>query len=467
MGTNNLAETYPELAREWHPELNSGLTPYLVNPGSHKKVWWLGDCGHEFNSRISDRASKGSGCPYCSGNRILPGFNDLATTNPELAREWHPDLNGDLKPEQVSPGSNKKVWWLGSCGHEFRQVINNRAGQGQSCPYCSNQKVQAGFNDLATTNPELAREWHPARNSGISAQEVRIGSAKKVWWLGSCGHEWQANPGSRKKGQNCPYCSGRRSLEGFNDLATTHPLLASEWHPKLNGELKPEQVSAGSTRQVWWLGSCGHEWRAHSNSRTSNNTGCPVCSGKRMLVGFNDIATTHPLLASEWHPTKNGQLTPEQLTAGVAKRVWWLGSCGHEWQAILNNRTGNQAGCPKCSRAGFSSADPGLIYFIHNPGLRAFKVGITNPIAKSNRLDRFGSKGWNLIRTWESDSGRIILDCETQFFRWLRKEIKAPIMLQNSDMGYHAGASETFSDSILNEIEIMRKIEELLAEAQR
>jgi hypothetical protein len=185
-----------------------------------------------------------------------------------------------------------------------------------------------------------------------------------------------------------------------------------------------------------------------------------------VLVGFNDLATTDPELALEWHPDLNGEITPAQVSTGSNKKVWWLGACGHEWQALLSNRNGKQTGCPKCSGAGFSSADPGLIYFIHNPNLRAFKVGIRNPGSKSNRIERFGAKGWSLIKTWESESGRAILNSETHFFRWLRKEIKAPITLHNSDMDYHAGASETFSDSILTEVDVIKKIEQLLDDAQ-
>ncbi|MBQ8623595.1 MAG: zinc-ribbon domain-containing protein [Oscillospiraceae bacterium] len=83
---------------------------------------------------MANRA-KGRGCPYCSGKKILSGYNDLATTNPNLATEWHPDKNGVLLPTMVSPGSHKKVWWLCKKGHEWQASIENRS-KGSSCPIC-------------------------------------------------------------------------------------------------------------------------------------------------------------------------------------------------------------------------------------------------------------------------------------------------------------------------------------------
>ncbi len=56
----------------------------------------------------------------------------------------------------------------------------------------------------------------------------------------------------------------------------------------------------------------------------------------------------YPKLAEEWHPTKNGELTPKQVTLGSNKKVWWLCAKGHEWQAVISQRSYG-AGCPYCS----------------------------------------------------------------------------------------------------------------------
>ena len=177
---------------------------------------------------------------------------------------------------------------------------------------------------------------------------VSYGSKKKVWWLGKCGHEWQASVDSRSRGNGCPICANQQLLVGFNDLATVSPNVAREWHPTKNGSLEPTMVSPKANKKVWWLGKCGHEWEALISSRT-NGRGCPYCSNKAILPGFNDLETINPELASEWHPVKNGSLTASSVSPKSSKKVWWLGKYGHEWQATVNDRA-NGTGCPVCRR---------------------------------------------------------------------------------------------------------------------
>ena len=117
----------------------------------------------------------------------------------------------------------------------------------------------------------------------------------------------------------------------------------------MNGDLTPNDVSAGSQKKVWWQCSKGHEWLAAVCYR-NNGGGCPICSGKKVLAGYNDLATLNPELVKEWHPIKNGTLTPSDVTSGSSKKVWWLCEKGHEWDAIICNRSKKKSGCPFCNR---------------------------------------------------------------------------------------------------------------------
>ena len=203
---------------------------------------------------------------------------------PLIANEWNYARNIDCTPETVFCGSGKKVWWKCKEGHEWECTVHNRTRNGTGCPYCAGTRVLAGFNDLATAEPVLAAEWHPTKNGSLTPEHVSTGSIKKVWWLGKCGHEWEAVVSSRARGHGCPYCSGLRLLEGINDLQTINPELAQEWHPTKNGALIPTSISAGSEKKIWWLGKCGHEWQAIPKSRNRGN-GCPICA-KRMQSSF-------------------------------------------------------------------------------------------------------------------------------------------------------------------------------------
>ncbi len=478
---NNLLTGNPKLAKEWHPTKNGNLTPEIITANSHKKVWWRCKFGHDWQATIKNR-NIGRGCPVCSGQQVLAGYNDLATINPELAKEWHPTKNGKLTPEKVTAGSGKKAWWRCKYGHDWLAAVNNRNKNG--CPVCSGRQVLAGYNDLATINPELVKEWHPIKNGKLTPAMVTTGSNKKVWWRCKYGHDWLATINNRNIGRGCPICKkelrtsfpeqaifyymkkvfettensyklnnnleidvyieelklgieydGERwhknpekdknknllcknnnielirirekncpildnktyciVLQNYsittlekaiikvfnyitkkitkidyildidiskdiqhinnlwtqsfkhNSLLAKNPKLAKEWHPTKNGKLTPAMVTTGSSKKVWWKCKYGHDWTDTIANRKIGR-GCPICSSHQVLEGYNDLATKNPNLAKEWHPTKNGKLTPKMVAAGSNKKVWWKCQYGHEWAAIINSRNkGN--GCPVCS----------------------------------------------------------------------------------------------------------------------
>ena len=90
-------------------------------------------------------------------------------------------------------------------------------------------------DSLSATNSKLALEWHPTKNLPLSTSEVRSTTPRKAWWVCNEGHEFEAQIRHRNSGSNCPYCAGQKVLSGFNDLLTTSPGLAQEWHPTKNG----------------------------------------------------------------------------------------------------------------------------------------------------------------------------------------------------------------------------------------
>ena len=227
MGYNDLQTINLILANEWNYEKNGELMPSDVTPNSSKIVWWKCSKGHEWQATIANR-NKGNGCPYCSGRFTIKNRNDLQTVNPTLAKEWNYEKNDGLTPIDVMTGSNKKVWWKCSKGHEWQATVVDRKN-GRGCPFCAGKKVLTGYNDLQTVNPTLTLEWDYEKNGNLTPENFSANSHEKVWWKCSKGHEWQATIASRNNGRRCPYCSNKSLLQGYNDLATTHPEIAKEW----------------------------------------------------------------------------------------------------------------------------------------------------------------------------------------------------------------------------------------------
>ena len=291
-GINDLNTMCPQLAKEWS---NRNLCkPDEVSVESHMKVWWIGACGHEWKAEIRNRAKNGNGCPYCSGRKLLPGFNDLKTRFPDIAREWS-SKNKPLKPNMVTAFSNRRVWWkCRRCGNEWYALISTRSG-GSKCPYCSGIKLLPGFNDLKTRYPLLAAEWSE-KNGHLQPDMVNEKSRKNVWWhCGRCGNEYRAVINSRVKGLICPVCANRKVQTGFNDLATTDPIIAKDWDYERNSML-PTMVNRSSGKRVWWRCRFGHHWSMKVSDRTVLRKGCIYCE--------QDFIVTLPSLAAVYYASK-------------------------------------------------------------------------------------------------------------------------------------------------------------------
>ena len=272
---------FPELMKEFDWEANEGIDPSKISYGTKKKIWWKCSKGHKWKAVVNNRTN-GTKCPECNNNnkynrkRAIKGVNDLATLFPEIAKEW--DYNKNLlKPTEVTSYSSKKIWWIcPKYNHKYETRVSDRTKGNVKCPYCSEKRILKGFNDLATTNPELINEWDMDKNK-IKITEVGRGSKCKVWWKCPKGHEWETRIKIRAEGCNCPYCSGKRVLEGFNDLATLFPKIAKEWDYEANKGLKPTEVTVNSGKKVYWKCLNGHKWQATIANRNCGGTNCPYC----------------------------------------------------------------------------------------------------------------------------------------------------------------------------------------------
>lgn len=287
----------------------------------------------------------------------------------DILARW--DKENIEEPEKLSYGSEKKVSWICEFGHRWEASPNKITSKKTSgCPYCANQKVWKGFNDLSTFRPEVAQEWNFEKNKNLTPDQVTVCSNKKVWWKCKNGHEYEASINQRtrkERGEGCPYCANKKLLPGFNDLKTVCPEVAVEWHPFRNGNFRPEDVFASCGKKVWWICSKGHEYQQSLNARVKKGerkSGCPVCAGKRREKGVNDLESLYPEIAVEWDVKKNGGITPDQIGPGAHKKYCWICPVGHSYQAAPENRTKIRGtSCPICAKERQTSFPEQCIYF--------------------------------------------------------------------------------------------------------
>jgi len=409
VGFNDLATTDPLLAKEWHPTKNENLKSTDITRGAGILVWWKCEKEHEWCATPNKRTTDGTGCPYCSNRKVLSGYNDLATTNPRLAKEWHPIKNGKLTPNEIVEGSVKKIWWRCEKGHEWKAAPYNRI-RNRNCPICSKQLktsfpeqalfyyIKKNFPDAENTNntaitmeldifiPSLKTAieydgvyYHKTKNALRREEKknklctendiklIRV-REKGLNSYDECTCISEVDPSNNSSinsavitvlgllgiveqkvdvQEDTPeILNGYLISEHKHNLALLNPELAIEWNPGKNGELKPEHIAINSGKKVWWKCEKGHEWRASLHNR-SKGKGCPYCSGRMAIQGENDLLTLYPEIVREWNYPKN-VLSPNEVKGRSSAKVWWKCTiCGNEWVSAVSNRTAGH-GCPKC-----------------------------------------------------------------------------------------------------------------------
>lgn len=432
-GETDLATTHPQVAAE-----ADGWDPTQIRYGSGEVRNWRCKVGHTWSAIVSSRAT-GKQCPFCSGRYSIEGENDLETLFPKIAAEadgWD--------PKKIHPGTQKVYSWRCNLGHTWRATPAQRTRKSSMCPTCGNDKVLAGFNDLLTTHPKIAAEafnWDPST--------VVAGSHKIREWKCEKGHLYKTPIHQRAlSGGGCGVCSGQKTLVGFNDIASLSPDLASEadgWNP--------QEFVSSSHRIVGWKCALGHKWSARIFSRVKNNLGCPVCAGKQLLVGFNDLHTTHPEIANQadgWDP--------ETVTKGHSLKKKWICSEGHRWSARPSTRTAG-FGCPTCAQSGFDPNKDGWLYFIEHFEWDMFQIGITN--FPNDRLHSHQKLGWNVTEIRGPMNGHLTQNWETSILRMLKA--KGADLANSKIAGKFDGYSEAWSKSTFEAKsikELMRLTEE-------
>ncbi len=321
----------------------------------------------------------------------------LSETHPELAKEAH-----GWDPEVYIPNSHETVSWICDKGHIWESKLYNRKNH-RNCPYCVNKKVSQGFNDLSTTHPELSKEavdWDP--------KIFVAGSSRRVTWRCENKHEWMARIVDRVDGSNCPYCAYKKVLAGFNDLATTHPEIAKEAYG-----WDPSEYIAGNVKIKKWICQKKHIWNSSINNRTQGYN-CPFCGNRKLLTGFNDLATTHPALAKEavgWNTSK--------YFAGSKAKVKWKCESNHIWISSILNRV-NGSGCPSCSKTGYDPNQNGYVYFLIHPKWELYQIGITNN--PDMRIKQHKKIGFELIELRGPIDGQKAQELETALLRYLKSQ---------------------------------------------
>jgi len=311
-------------------------------------VWWICRHGHEWEATVGVRVRAGTGCPKCS----------LQTSRIEIAVYTELDaLFGGV------------AWRDKVAGYECDILLSDsRIGVEIDGVYWHRRRPEQDLAKSAAFDTEGIMLFR-LREMGLptlSERDVAFKSSEDEFHITSrlvhsmlTHAELSAEQSATLRG----YLAGpglinervyRKVVANLpapppgDSLADMHPEIARQWAHDLNAPLSPEHFRPHANKKVWWRCENGHTWRTTPNIRVHQGTGCPACPRKAVAApAERNLAVSNPSLASEWHPTRNGEVIPAEVWPNSNRKVWWQCSRRHEWLATVASRASG-TDCPYC-----------------------------------------------------------------------------------------------------------------------
>ena len=350
----------PELMKEWDWEANAGLDPSKIAAGSNKKAYWVcKKCGYKWTAKINNRAILGRGCPCCANKVVVLGKNDLATTHPDLAKEWHPTKNGNLAPEKVTYGCGKKIWWICPKGHEYQATINHRTGnKGTNCPICNSGR-QTSFSEqsfyfyIKKLYPDAINRYK-ADFLGNMELDIYIPSIKwAIEYDGEAFHKKDKLKREQKKYHLCQKHGIKLIRFREKEIGLGEDICDESYHTSdMSNPKNLEKMIIHFLHKLDFSGK--YSFQINSFNVNVKRDRIKILKSYSTEYKKDSFGELYPEIAREWHLTKNEGLTPYMFKAGSDHKVWWLcPKCGCEYKASISHRTNPKnkeraTGCPKC-----------------------------------------------------------------------------------------------------------------------
>lgn len=347
------------LIKEWDYEANIDIDPHNLTYGSNKKVWWIcSKCGFRWQAKINNRAILNRGCPCCSNKTVVIGKNDLATTHPLIAKEWHPTKNGDLTPQKVTYGYGKKVWWLCPNGHEYQATVNKRtSGLGTNCPICNSGR-QTSFAEQAIYY--YVKKLFPDAISRYTADflgrmELDIYIPSIHYAIEYDGEFWHKNNKIEREQIKYKLCKENNiKLIRLREKLSDPFFIIADNEYNIKNLYKPENLEIAIIELIKRFESLFKPKSIKSFGTISVDIN--ISRDKFEIQKYcqpikkDSFADKFPDIAKEWYSDRNGYLKPNMVKAGSDKKVWWICPiCKNEYEASLSHRS-TGTGCPLCGR---------------------------------------------------------------------------------------------------------------------
>ena len=341
-GNKTFKERYPELEQYYAKDNDLPFEKAVISDTTPRN--WICEHGHEFEDSFYKIHKRGYRCPYCESVKALQGFNDFATLEPVISKDYDEEKNGNTAGDVLI--TNRPVYFKCKNGHSFKRPIIQHIKSYGKCPVCANKRIEKGINDLATTNPEIATLLSP--NNERKADTLLPSFKLKVAWIcPTCNGEYYAPVEDMVNGlAECPYCSNQKPLAGFNTLKALYPEIAEHLSP--NNDFTADEILPTRYGSIKWIcPTCGGEYSASVEDMVNGLAECPYCNNQRPLAGVNTLKALYPEIAE--HLSPNNDFTADEILPTRYKSVKWIcPTCGGEYSASVKDMIEGVVECPYC-----------------------------------------------------------------------------------------------------------------------
>lgn len=287
-----------------------------------------------------------SGCPTCSG-RFAHEERNFFTDFPKIAKEWHPELNGEKVPKEFTPFSGMKAWWLCPNGHSYEAVIGSRTARGSGCGLCSNQTSRPELRILAELRSIFSNISSRARIDGtevdILLKNMGIGVEYdgSHWHLGKERKDVEKNKALNALGIKVirVRCRPLKKIIKEDILVESDELTKSDINKLMRVVSKYCSASERTAVNVYMA----------ETEFVAEDTYVEYLTYFPNPLPENSLPHTHPKICEEWDFEKNHPLVPENFTGGQLQNVFWLCPNGHSYLAPISSRAGLNSGCNVCA----------------------------------------------------------------------------------------------------------------------
>lgn len=364
-GFNTIETVLPYAAEVWSDENEKSYTNYLPDSDEYAK-WVCRKCHGTFKSPIDlyirDAESGINRCPYCLNLEPKAGFNTLEMYIDDIDEVWSPKnmlsythyiFNCDMSALFIC----KKCH--GTYSYAVNRYVSERRKGLETCPYCQNKSVLAGYNSLDTVLDNIDDIWSNKNERDYT--EFTIYSAKKVIWkCPKCGGDFRRKISDYIRNfetgvENCPYCSGTKILAGYNSLDTVLDNIGDIWSSK--NDRSYTDFSSSSFETVEWKcpvceGIFKQRICSYVTQVENGNNPCPYCNGKRALAGFNSLETVIDDLDDVWDKSNEKSYT-EVMSDSSYNAYWKCRTCNGVYQKKVSDYVkavkDGKSICPYCN----------------------------------------------------------------------------------------------------------------------